>query len=318
VLAADAPPGYPSTSRRWVAASCLASLAVSIGAMVSLWTGVRAYDADYAAATPGASATVVWSKHFAKATDLIDVQWRRRDGELRQHTFEVGDAGDYPVGRTLAIRVSTTLPDRIYPEDRTAIDETETPIAGLFLLAALTLMWTVLWSRRAIQWWRAGQAPARQYRARLWYSYGRADVMGIPYLSIVDGGQTYYQRVMWEPWVVGLNEKLTINGRRVGRGPFVVDVPGYGRLWPSGRAPARAPWLSTLEPRQPGRYRLSRWTPLVAFCLLITVLVGGLLGWPGGLALGGYTWLLILYLGGAPAPVPWLRPRRYPRINRRT
>jgi len=63
---------------------------------------------------------------------------------------------------------------------------------------------------------------------------------------------------------------------------------------------------------------LSRWTTLVGFSLLIGVLLAGLLRWAGGVAAAGYGWLLILYLGGAPTPVPWLRPRRYPRINRRT
>ena len=272
----------------------------------------------YAAATPGASATVVRSESFSKGSDVIEVQWRSRDGRLRQRSFDVDEARHYPVGRILPMRISTTAPDKIYPEDRAAIDETTAPIIGVVLLSAMTLILTVLWSRRAIQWWRASRAPARRYQARLGYVYGKGDVIGIPYLSIVDGDRAYCQRVMWEPWVVGLNQKLAIDGRRVGHGPFVVDVPGFGRLWPSGRARTREPWPSTLVPRRPTQYRVSRWATLLWFGLLMGVLLTGLLGARGGPATVGCSWLLILYLGGAPAPVPWLRPRRYPRINRRT
>jgi hypothetical protein len=98
------------------------------------------------------------------------------------------------------------VPDQIFPEDRTRIDEMALPIAGLVVLVVATLGAAMLWLRRALQWWRAGRAPANRHRAQLRYSYGRADAIGIPWLAIVDGDRTYYQRLMWEPWVPSINE----------------------------------------------------------------------------------------------------------------
>ncbi|MFG2045711.1 hypothetical protein [Dactylosporangium sp. NPDC048998] len=304
---------HPSTSPRWAAASCIAVLLLSAAVIVSLWNRIEVYNAGYAAATPGVSATVVRSEHFTKGPDVIEVEWRDRNGELRRHEFDVDEAGDFPVGSTLPIRVSATVPDQIYPEDRTSIDETALPISGLVVLVVASLGAPVLWIRRAVQWRRAVRAPAKRHRAQLWYSYGRGNVIGIPWLAIVDGDRTYYQRLMWEPWVPSIAEDLVIEGRRVGRGPFVVDVPGFGRLWPAGPAKRREPRLESLVARHSSRYRLSRFSTLIVFSPLIVLMTGVLAGWLGGLTFAGHLWLLILYFGGAPTPVPLLRPRRYRR-----
>jgi hypothetical protein len=151
---------------------------------------------------------VVRSEHFARQTDVIEVEWRGRNGELRRHQFDVDEATDYRVGSALPIRVSAMVPEQIFPEDRTRIDETALPIAGLVVLIVASLGAVMLWLRRA----------------QLWYGYGRADAIGIPWLTIVDGDRTYHQRLMWEPWVPSINESLMIDGRRVGRGPFVTRV----------------------------------------------------------------------------------------------
>jgi hypothetical protein len=312
----QSPARYPSSSRRWAAASWGAVLALSVAMIVSLWAEIEAYNAGYAAATSGTSATVVRSEHFARQADVIEVEWRGRDGEVRRHRFDVDEATGYLVGSTLPIRVSAMVPDQIFPENRTRIDETAQPIAGLGVLILATLGAAMLWLRRAVQWRRAAGAPATHHRAQLSYSYGRSDDIGTPWLTIVDGDRTYYQRLMWEPWVPSINENLTIDGRRVGRGPFVVDISGFGRLWPAGPAKLREPRWESLVARHNSRYRLSRFSTLIVFSLIIAVLGGAVTSWLGGLVIAGYAWLLALYFGGPPMPVPWLRPRRYLRINR--
>ncbi len=90
------PASYPSSSRRWTAVSFVTIFAVNIVLIVSLRAEIEAYDAGYAAAQPGISATVVRSEHFTDGSDVIDVQWNDGNGELRRHLFDV-DAADYPV-----------------------------------------------------------------------------------------------------------------------------------------------------------------------------------------------------------------------------
>ena len=173
---------------------------------------------------------------------------------------------------------------------------------------------TLVFLTRAVRLWRAVRRPARRYRAHLLYSYGKFNLVGSPWLSIMDYDGTWYQRVMWEPWVTTLNEQAVVEARRVGHGPLVVDVPGYGRLWPVGRARRREPMLTNLVRRHPNRYRLSRFSSLILLTGLMVLLTGPLLGVLGAVAAAGYTWLLVVYVGAGPAAVPFLRPRRYPRI----
>ncbi|HEX6871007.1 MAG TPA: hypothetical protein VF163_07915 [Micromonosporaceae bacterium] len=284
--------------------------------MLSVQAGIDDYEARYALARAGTSATVVNSESVAKGSDVIEVEWSDHNGQVRRHRFDVDTASEFPVGSALPIRISTSTPDEIFPDAESGIDETGLPRAFLIVLAVTTVGAATLWLRRAVQWWRAGRAPAKRHHAQVWYSYGRGDVMGVPWLAIEDGEQTYYQRVMWEAWVPSLNERMVVDGRRVGRGPFVVDVPGFGRLWPAGPAKPREPWLENLVPRKTKRSRLSRLGPLVPLSVVMVGLLGALTSWLFGLALAGYTWLLILYFGGAPTSIPWLPPRRFRRINR--
>ncbi len=310
------PASYPSSSRRWAAVSCVAIFAVNIVLIVLLRAEIEAYDAEYAAARAGISATVVRSEHFTNSDDVIDVQWSDSNGELRRHLFDVDDAADYPVGSALSIRVSALRPEQIFPEDRNRIDGTALPTTGLGLLVVASLGMLTLWTRRTVQWWRASKAPAKRHRATLCfsYSYSQSDSLGVAWMSIEDGDRTYYQRLMWEPWLPSLNDRLVIEGRRVGRGPFVVDVPGFGRLWPAGPAKSREPWMERLAPRRNSRYRLSRFGTLMWYSL-ITLGFGVFAGWLGGLLITGHMWLIVVYFGAAPMPVPWLPPRRFRRIN---
>lgn len=184
--------------------------------------------------------------------------------------------------------------------------------ATVTIVVLLTLVLPGLWLRRALYWRRAAQAPRRRYRAHLRYSWGRGGVAAVPWLVITERGRTWYQRVMWERWVEELAEDLVIEGRRAGAGPFVVDVPGFGRLWPASRALSRQPLLEYVSDRWPDR-RQSRVAGLVGW-LLVTgaVLAIPMLGFRDQSAvielalvvIFSQVWLLILYVGGSPLPVP--------------
>ena len=115
----DAPARYPSTSLRWVLASLVAVLGLSVTVILVLGARIDAYEAGYAAATPGATATVVSSSHFRKGPDDVQVQWRGTDGATHQHTFDVDDARNFPVGATIPVRLSATTPDQNRTPNRT-------------------------------------------------------------------------------------------------------------------------------------------------------------------------------------------------------
>jgi hypothetical protein len=308
---------YASTSRWWTAGSVVVVLALSVVHVFLLRAEVEAYNTAYAAATPGGWATVVRSEYRLKRSDVIEVEWLDGNGQRRRHTIDVGRASRFPVGRTLPIRRSDTAPDQFFPEDGAGINATAAATMGIALLLSGSLVATTFWLWRAFRWWQAGRAPAKRYRASLQYSYGFRREPTIPWLIIEEGGKSYYQRAMWEPWVASVDEDVVVEGRRVGRGPFVVDVPGYGRLWPAGRAKRRGPKLVVLLPGRAGRYRSSRFASLAVMVLVIMLLATQFIGWLGGLVSTGYVWLLVLHLGGPPAPVPWLRPRQYRLIKPR-
>jgi hypothetical protein len=60
---------------------------------------------------------------------------------------------------------------------------------------------------------------------------------------------------------------------------------------------------------------LSRFSSLILLTGIMVLLTGALLGGLEAVAAAAYVWLLVLYVGGAPMPVPFLRPKRYPRIQ---
>jgi hypothetical protein len=306
---------YASTSLWWVVASVVVVLALSVVQILLLRAEVQAYNTAYAAAAPGGSATVVRSVDRLRYSDVIEVEWLDLNGQRRWHAIRVERASRFPVGRTLPIRRSPTAPDQFFPEDGAGIIPTARATVGIGLLLSGSLVATTFWLWRAARWWHAGRAPAKRYRASLQYSYGFRKEPTLPWLIIEEDGRRYYQRAMWEPWVASVDDDLEIEGRRVGRGPFVVDVPGYGRLWPAGRARLRPPKRTALVPGRADRYRSSRFASLAVLSLVIMLLVILSASWLGGLVSAGYVWLLVLYLGGPPAPVPWLRPRQYRRIK---
>jgi hypothetical protein len=306
------PRAYPSTSLRWAVGSLVAVLALSVVVILRLHNRIDAYEAGYAAATQRVSATVVSSQNFSRRIDLVTVEWW--DGEPHRHTFEVGDADNFPVGSVIAVRLSDTAPDEVYAESSNVYGPADWRVGIGFLIAGMILA-TLAFLARGAWLWRAARGPARRYRAHLLYSYGKFDWIGVPWLSIEDNDQTWYQCVMWEPWVATLHEQAVIEGRRTGNGPFVIDVPGYGRLWPVGRARRREPRLQNLVRRHPNRYRLSRVGTAMLLGALLVSYGTAVFGWLTAAALFGYTWLLTVFCAGATAlPVPFLRARTYPRI----
>jgi hypothetical protein len=306
--------GYPNTSLRWMVASLAVVLGLSIAIVAFRQHQITGYEAGYAAATQRIDAVVTTSTDRRRFTDFVTVQWRGIDGAVRQRTFDVSNAADHPVGSALRLRVASSSPDEVYPDSRVGIDETAPWRWTIGLLIPAMIIAILLYGYLAVRWWRAARGPVRRHRAHVWYSYGRWEMLGIPWLTIVDGQETYHQRLMWEPWVPGINDELVVEARRVGRGPFVVDVPGYGRLWPAGRARRRQPRAEKLVSRRTSRFRLSRVSTVGALTIFMVQSVP-LVGWIGWIATVGYMWLLTLYFGGPAAPAPWLMPKEYPRIK---
>lgn len=192
---------YRSTGRVWALVSCVAVLALSIGFIVKWAVALHAYNADYAAATRGAVGTVVWSEGRRRSSDVIAVRWLDERGDAHRRQFSVDDAGDFPVGTTLPIRISTTDRDRIYPEDRESIDETSGLTAGITLVSLAMVTYLFLWGLRFRAWWVASRAAPSPRWARLWYANAITPQLltGSPWLEIVDGRQTYYQREIGNP-----------------------------------------------------------------------------------------------------------------------
>jgi hypothetical protein len=107
------------------------------------------------------------------------VEWRGTDGATHQHTFDVDDARNFPVGATMPVRLSAAAPDQIYPES----DQIHGPdnwLGGIGGLIIGMVIATLVFLARAAWLWRAVRGPARRYRAHLLYSYGKFDWIGVP------------------------------------------------------------------------------------------------------------------------------------------
>ena len=65
-------------------------------------------------------------------------------------------------------------------------------------------------------------------------------------------GQVLHQRVVWEPWLRELTRPRQATVRHA-FGVSVVDVAGYGRLWPASFTLRRRPWGVRLVPFQKAR-----------------------------------------------------------------
>ncbi|MFI5487734.1 hypothetical protein ACIBXA_28375 [Micromonospora echinaurantiaca] len=177
--------------------------------------------------------------------------------------------------------------------------------------ALLVLSWLV----RLLQWWGAARAPARPVMvtahlaqspqpgsagrvtgaAHAVSAAGGIDTSPKGYavwltVSGRDGG-VLHQRVVWEPWLRELARPRQAMVRH-GFGVSVVDVTGYGRLWPASFTLRRRPYGVRLIPfrkarRLPKENSLSHGRLAYLFILLLMPCLGGaaaqgawaLLGW---------------------------------------
>ncbi|MGC4815184.1 hypothetical protein ACLQ29_32125 [Micromonospora sp. DT228] len=177
--------------------------------------------------------------------------------------------------------------------------------------AFLVLSWLV----RLVQWWGAARAPARRVMVTAHLaqspqpgSAGRvtaaahavsaaggidASPKGYSVWLTVKGrdGGVLHQRVVWEPWLRELTRPRQATVRH-GSGVSVVDVVGYGRLWPASLTLRRRPHGVRLIPfrkaqRLPKKNSLSYGRLALLFLMFVTPgLAGaitrgawGLLGW---------------------------------------
>ncbi|MFY1617081.1 hypothetical protein [Micromonospora sp. WMMD736] len=130
--------------------------------------------------------------------------------------------------------------------------------------ALLVLPWLV----RLVQWWGAARAPARRARvtAHLAQSGSPGRITAVAHAVSAagginaspkgysvwltmkgPGGGVLHQRVVWEPWFRELTRPREATIRH-GFGVSVVDVAGYGRLWPASSTLRRRPYGVGLIP----------------------------------------------------------------------
>lgn len=170
--------------------------------------------------------------------------------------------------------------------------------AAFLVLGLLTVQ--LPWGWRFWRWFRAARARPQTFDAAVRQSYSVRSLTVGSWLVLTGDDQPWYQRVMWEPWLGQLGRgRRRVTARRVGRrGPFVIDVVGYGRLWPVGRARRTEPWLETLTSPDAGlRARWPAALALVVFTGLVSVLPWGWLVGCGCVAYGLSLWL---FFGGPP------------------
>jgi hypothetical protein len=259
-------------------------------------------------ATESITGVVVQPRHAIKdGGDSLVVEWADGGGE-RRRTFDVFDATAFPVGGTFKL-ARVPGQDEVYQ-----VDPRANPTAGLsgsmFAVVLVMLLFMPPWLVRFNAWRRSARAPAAAFRATLLLSLAQTDV-AMPWLRLTaaDGGDDWYQRVMWEPWLATWRGSVDVHVMaRARRGPFVVDVPGHGRLWPAGPARSQEQWLETLPV---GTFTASpprRWPTLLGvfagLAVIVAVAVGGAGdvgdGLLGGLIVGGLGVLLWLFFGGSP------------------
>lgn len=301
---------YPGTARRWAAVIWVAVVAISGLALADTTATVWAYEA----ARPNATATADGWVLDARRPD-VQVGWRDGGGGEHRAWFDVADADAYPVGARLPLRYDPARPDLAFPAAAGVSNPTDGPVAGVvFLVLALLLIQTP-WLVRFWRWAGADRCRAGRYQARVFagHSTGRWRLPGwssiytpavSTWLRLDDGEGRYYQRVMWEPWLWRLPAKrrFQVTGRRLGAdGSIVVDIAGYGRLWPAGRARRTEPWVAeALEPGPPSRRLRHRWLTLLVIIAVVGFVAALPWGWVAGTVIGSYTVSLWLFLGGPP------------------
>ncbi|WP_146758754.1 hypothetical protein [Micromonospora noduli] len=202
------------------------------------------------------------------------------------------------IGSVVALAALIALGYRLGTDPRVEQREGDILVAlapGTFLVLS--------WFVRLVQWWGAARAPARRVMVTAHLaqspqpgSAGRvtaaagavsaaagidAGPKGYSVWLTVSGrdGGVLHQRVVWEPWLRELT-RLRQATVRHGSGVSVVDVAGYGRLWPASLTLRRRPYGVRLIPfrkaqRLPKENSLSHGR---LACLLLLFVAPGLAG----------------------------------------
>ncbi|WP_444948521.1 hypothetical protein [Micromonospora ureilytica] len=214
------------------------------------------------------------------------------------------------IGSVVALAALIALGYRLSTDPRVEHDE-----VAILVVLALGALLVLSWLVRLMQWWGAARAPARRVMVTAHLaqspqpgSAGRVTAAaaavsaaggidtspkGYAVWLTVSGrnGGVLHQRVVWEPWLRELTRPRQATVRH-GSGVSVVDVAGYGRLWPASFTLRRRPYGVRLISFRKAR-RLPKQNSLshsrLAYLFLLLVLPGlasavaqgvwALLGW---------------------------------------
>jgi len=295
--------GNRSTSWRWGLAAWIALIAAYSAVIVDNNRRIDAYERAVAAASVRAEGHVAAVEPRSKVDDVVEVIGVDAWGREARWRFKVRSVADLRVGEPFPVMWAPEAPAVVYPVDQSRVSTVDHLVAGIVLAGVGALLLAGGWTARLVRWWWAARSPARRYRATLLLSYSPGRLTATPWLRLSGDGTTWYQRMMWEPWLTGALEHIPVEARRAGRrGPFVVDVPRQGRLWPAGRARRREP--STVELLEAGSYEgaLTRRWPI----LFVSFVFGHVtLGPAAGAAIALTFAATILFFGGPPILLTW-------------
>jgi hypothetical protein len=299
---------HVSTSLRWNLTTAALLVVVTVATVWWNIDRIDRYESGFAQATVPIVATVVASEAHRRREDVVTVTWRDQQGAPREAEYAVSDADDFPVGSTFELR-SAPGSTEVYPASDNVYTPSYTGTAVLVVMALLACL-PIGWLVRLFQWRRARSAPPEPVSIRVWNSrpgpISRSIVRArTVWLEVTDShGETWFQRVMWEPWVGELKAKeYRVTGQRARkRGPMLITNTHGGRLWWAGRRRASQPmWAETLNPGPPARGG-SRWS--VVAILLITAVVPTLAwGWAAGAVTYVYVFAATMFYGAAPMAI---------------
>jgi hypothetical protein len=186
--------------------------------------------------------------------------------------------GSYCVAVIVGYRHGEPVPGWMAPptRDHASIEDAVAPLAVVVLtLLALQLPQLV----RMLLAWRAAAGPPAPRRASPLGRRAASPEYVSVWVRVRDGQDFWLQRVYWERWFETLpRESVDVTARHRG-GRIVIDIDGYGRLWPAG--PARRE-VGGLEPFEPSARRFTLVAALLLFVILGSPVAFGL---PFGLAL---------------------------------
>ncbi|MEV1013497.1 hypothetical protein AB0I89_26760 [Micromonospora sp. NPDC049801] len=173
----------------------------------------------------------------------------------------------FVIGSVVALAALIALGYRLSSDPRVGHE------AGVIRVALAPGAFLVLtWLVRLVQWWGAARAPARRVMVTAHLAQGKqpgsaglataaahavssagginTSPKGYSVWLTVGGrgrGVVLHQRVVWEPWLRELTRSRPATIRH-GPGVSVVDVAGYGRLWPASSTLLRRPYGVSLIP----------------------------------------------------------------------